>query len=87
MRAEDITASSTCYPGIALLNLKDTAVSTENSTRNIEALLLDEAAASELQHPTETEGTPSFKSLNGVAAVEQYEHLGQLLHIQKSARH
>ncbi len=54
---------------------------------NIEALLLDEAAASELQHPTETEGTPSFKSLNGVAAVEQYEHLGQLLHIQKSARH
>ena len=56
VRAENISTSGTCYPGIALLKLENTAVSTDNSRRNIEALLLDEAAASELQHPTATEG-------------------------------
>jgi hypothetical protein len=87
VRAEDIANLSTSYPGIALLNLKDTAVSTENSIRNIEALLLDEALASELQNPTEAEGVPSFNSLNIVSSTEQYEHFSHLLYIYKSARH
>ena len=87
VRAGDIATSSTRYPGIVLLNLNDTDVSTENPTRNVEALLLDNSAASELLNPTETEGTPSFQSLNSVASVEQYEHLSHLLRIYKSTRH
>jgi hypothetical protein len=30
--------------------------------------------------------TPSLKSLDGVDEREQYEHLSQLLHIQKAKR-
>ena len=86
LRAEDISTSRTCYRGITLLSLKESSVSKFNSIRNIEALLLLEAAAEELQHPTTAEGTPSFQSLNIVAAVEQYKNLSQLLHIQKIAR-
>ena len=86
LRAEDISASSTCYGGITLLSLEESSVSTFNSIRNIEALLLLEAAALEFQHPTTAEETPSFQSLNIVAAVEQYKNINKLLHIQKIAR-
>ena len=53
----------------------------------LEAQLLVETAASELQHPTTTERMTSFKMLQGFAAVELYEHLSQLIHIHKSSRH
>jgi hypothetical protein len=87
VRSVDIANASTSYLGIALLNLNDTDVSTENSIRNIEALQLDEPTASELQNPIEAEGMPSSNSLKSVASVEQYEHLSHLLYIHKSKRH
>ena len=62
----NIVAAPTKYAGITLLNLDESAMSTLNSIRNIEAL--------------------SFKSLDGVDEREQYEHLSQLLHIQKATR-
>ena len=56
------------------------------SIRNIEALLLDEVTAAELQHPSAASDALSFKSLDGVDEREQYEYLSQLLHIQKATR-
>ena len=87
VRAATTCVSSKCYPGITSLSLENNAVSTETSIRNIDALPLGEAAATELQYPAAIEGMPSFKSLHSVAAVEQYEHLSQLLYINKSAGH
>ena len=55
-----------------------------NSIRNIEAPLLDEVAATELQLPVTAEETPLFQLLNRVAAVEEYEDLIQLLHTRKT---
>ena len=43
----------------------------------------DEATSTELQQPTTAREAPLFKSLDGVDELEQYEHLSQLLHIQK----
>jgi hypothetical protein len=48
------------YSGIALLNLDESAASAINSIHNIEALLLDEAAAAELLQPTTEREAPSF---------------------------
>ena len=79
-RAEDISAAPTNYSDITLHSLEDIAVSTFSFICNIEARLLDEIAAAELSHPTIAGETPSFPSLNGVEALEQYEHLSQLLH-------
>ena len=84
--AKDIVALPTNYPGITLLNLDKNESSTLNSIRNIEAILLDETAVEELLQSTATSGALSLKSLNSVDAFEQYEHLRQLLHIQKAMK-
>jgi len=84
--AKDITAAPTNYSGITLLNLNESAVTSLRSIRNIEATLLDDAAAAELLQPTTAYEAPSFKSLDGVDEGEQYEHLSQLFYIQKSMR-
>ena len=82
----DIVAAPTKYAGITLLNLDESAVSTLSSIRNIEALLLDEEAATKLVQSSTANEMLSFKSLDGVDEREQYEHLSQLLHIQKATR-
>ena len=82
----NIVATPTKYAGITLLNLDESAVSTLNSIRNIEALLLDEEAAAKLKYPSVASDAVSFHSLAGVDEREQYEHLSQLLHIQKATR-
>ena len=79
-------AVPTKYAGITLLNLDESAVSTLSSIRNIEALLLDEEAAAKLKLSSTADETLSFKSLDDVDEREQYEHLSQLLHIQKARR-
>ena len=79
-------AASSNYSGISILNLDKSAVSTLSSIRNIEALLLDEEAAAKLKQSSTANETLSFKSLDGVDEREQYEHLSQLLHIQKATR-
>ena len=40
----------------------------------------------ELKQSSTANETLSFKSLDGVDEREQYEHLSQLLHIQKATR-
>ena len=82
----NIVAAPTKYAGITLLYLDESAVSTLSSIRNIEALLLDEEAAAKLKQSSTANETLSFKSLDGVDEREQYEHLSQLLHIQKATR-
>ena len=82
----NIIAAPTKYAGITLLNLDESAVSNLSSIRNVEALLLDEEAAAKLQHSFLENDGVSFKSLDGVDEREQYEHLSQLLHIQKATR-
>ena len=82
----NIVATPTKYAGITLLNLDESTVSTLSSIRNIEALLLDEVTAAELKQSSTANETLSFKSLDGVDEREQYEHLSQLLHIQKATR-
>ena len=88
----NIVAVPTKYGGIAILNFDESAVSTLSSIRNIEALLLDETAAAELQQPSTANGAHSFNSLKGVdeheqyEQYEQYEQLSQLLYIQKATR-
>jgi hypothetical protein len=82
----NIVAVPSNYSGITILNLDESAVSTLSSIRNIEALILDEVTAAELQHPSAASNSLSFKSLDGVDEREQYEHLSQLLHINKATR-
>ena len=82
----NIVAAPTKYSGITLLNLDESAVSSLSSIRNIEALSLDEVAAAKLKQSSTANETISFKSLDGVDEREQYEHLSQLLHIQKATR-
>ena len=82
----NIVVAPSNYGGITILNLDESAVSTLRSIRHIEALLLDEVAAAELQQPSAAGDALSFKSLDGVDEREQYEHLSQLLHIQKVTR-
>ena len=83
----NIVAAPTKYAGITLLNLDENAVSTLSSIRNIEALLLDEEAAAKLKYPSVASNAVSFQSLDVVDEREQYEHLSQLLHIQKATRY
>ena len=82
----NIVAVPTKYDGITLLNLDESAISTLSSIRNIEALLLDEEAAAKLKQSSAANEMLSFKSLDDVDEREQYEHLSQLLHIQKATR-
>ena len=82
----NIIAAPTNNAGITLLDLDESTVSTLSSIRNIEALLLDEEVAAKLKQPSTADETLSFKSLDGVDEREQYEHLSQLLHIQKATR-
>ena len=82
----DIFSYSTCYTGIMLLELDNTSAAKSGSIRNIEALLIDGSVASELQYSPATKEISSFQSLNLVAIDAQYEHLSQLLHIQKATR-
>ena len=84
--AEHILAVPTNYSGITLLDLNESVVTSLSSTRYIEALLLDEEAAAALQQPSVVSDALSVKSLDGVDELEQYEHLSQLLHIQKATR-
>ena len=84
--AEGIVSKQTNYNGITLLEVNESAVTTSNSIRNIEALLLDEVAAADLHHPSAASDALSFKSLDGVDEREQYEHLSQLLHILYTTR-
>ena len=51
-----------------------------------EKAIFDEVAAAELQQPSAASDALSFKSLDGVDEREQYKHLSQLLHIQKTTR-
>ena len=83
---EQILAFSTLYSGITLLSLRESEICNLNSTRNIEALLLDESAAAELRDPMTNSETLAFQSLYGVDAIEQYEYLMQLLYTQKCMR-
>ena len=83
---ESVTVSSTYYSGVTIINLDESAVSALSSIRNIEALLLDEEAATKLVQSSTANEMLSFKSLDGVDEREQYEHLSQLLHIQKATR-
>ena len=69
-----------------MVSLSGIEMSNLDSIRNIEALLLDEVAASELQQSSTASDALSLKSLDGVDELEQYEHLSQLLHIQKATR-
>ena len=48
----NIVAAPSNYGGITILNLNESAVSTLSSIRNIEALLIDEVTAVELQQPS-----------------------------------
>lgn len=82
----NIVVAPSNYGGITILNLDESAVSTLNSIRNIEVLLLDEVSAAELQQRSSANNSLSFKSLDGVDELEQYEHLSQLLHIKKATR-
>ena len=82
----NIVAMETKYGGITILNLDESAVSTLRSIRNIEALLLDEETVIELQQPSVSSDSLSFKSLDGLDEREQYDYLNQLLYIQKSMR-
>lgn len=84
--ANDIVATPANYKGITLLNLNESAITTVSSIRNIDATSLNDAVAAELLQPTTTSEAPSFKSLDNVGQSEQYEHLGQLLHIQQAMR-
>ena len=84
--AEEIVATQTNYNGITLIKVNENSVTTLSSIRNIEALLLDEVAATELHQPSMASDALAFKSLDGVDELEQYEHLRQLLHIQKATR-
>ena len=60
----NIVTEPSNYGGITILNLDESAVSTISSTRNIEALLIDEVTAAELQHPSAVSDALSFKSLD-----------------------
>ena len=82
----NIIAAPTNCAGITLFDLNESAVSTLSSIRNIEVLLLDEEAAAKLTQSSTANEILSFKSLDGVDEREQYEHLSQLLHIQKATR-
>jgi hypothetical protein len=82
----NIFAAPSNYGGITILYLDESAVSTLGSIHNIEALLLDEVAAAESHQPSVASDAISFKSLDGVDERKQYEHLSQLLHIQKATR-
>ena len=82
----NIIAAPTNNAGITLLDLDESAVSTLSSIRNIEAPLIDEEAAAKLKQSSTADEMLSFKSLDGVDEREQYEHLSQLLHIQKATR-
>ena len=82
----NIVAAPSIYGGITILNLDESTVSTLRSIRHIEALLLDEVDAAELQSPPAASDALSFKSLDGIDEREQYEHLSQLLYIQKATR-
>ena len=86
LKEVNIVAAPTNYGGITILNVDESAGSTLSSIRNIEVLLLDELAAAELQQPSTASDMPSFNSLDGVDEREQYEHLSQVLHIQKATR-
>lgn len=83
---KDIVAIPTNYGGITLLDLNESVVKSLKSIRNIEAILLDEAAAAALLQPITANEGPSLKSLNGVDEREQYEHLSQLIITQKAMR-
>ena len=80
----NIVAVPTKYSGITILNLDESAVATFRSIRNIEALLLDGASVAELLQPTTARDAPSLTSLDRVDEREQYEHLSQVLHMQKA---
>ena len=82
----NIVVAPSNYGGITILNLDESAVSTSSSICNIDALLLDEVAAAELQQASAASDALSNKSIDGVDELEQYEHLSQLLHIQKATR-
>ena len=66
LRGKDVNVVPINYSGVTILKLVESAVSTLNSIRNIEALLLDEVTAAELQHSSAASDALSFKSLDGV---------------------
>lgn len=80
----NIVVIPTKYSGITILKLDESAVATSRSIRNIEALLLDGAAVMELLQPTTVIDAPSLTSMHWVDESEQYEHLSQVLHMQKA---
>ena len=81
-----IVTTASIYRGITLIEIDHVTLTTLNSIRNIEAILLDEATAEELLKPSTRNDAPSLKSLDGVHEPEHYEHLSQLLHMQKAMR-
>ena len=83
---KDIVATPTDYKGITLINVNESSVTTLSSISNIEAILLNEATAAELAPSTTIREGHPLRSLNLLDEREQYEHLSQLLHIQKATR-
>lgn len=69
LRVEDISAMRIYYQGILLPSLEEKSLSTCNSTRNSEVLLLYDAGTTDIQPPSIAEETPSFQSSNSVAAA------------------
>ena len=63
----------TNYSGVTILNIYVSTITTLSSIRNIEAILLNEAAATELLQPTMDHEVPFFKSLEGVDEPETSE--------------
>ena len=86
LEEEDIQIERTLYKGVTLFSIEKISISEINSIRYIDAVWLDEASAAELLHPRSKSEAASFKSLDLVDEREQYDHLNQLLHIQKTTR-
>ena len=63
---EHIFPIPTKYSGVTLLDLNESVAISLSNIRYIEALLLDEAAAAQLQHPSAESDVFSFKSLDDV---------------------
>ena len=86
INVQNCSCHRTIHDGIMLISVDDKNVCTYNTIRDLEVLLLNDAAAAALVDPNSAGENHAFKSLDGVDKREQYEHLSHLLHIQKATR-
>ena len=82
----DINEIATLHEGVVLLVLNKENQSSIKSLRNIDATYVDQTTASALVNAENEIRSSFFNSLNSVSVSEQYEHLIQLIHIEKSKR-